>query len=104
MRADVFAAFSTLLRQTRAGTSHHRGVAAAGSDSRPSVEEEPAVTMLKKQVQQSSSDVAYMRQVDESVSLVACVFCPGAADSEGAPPTAEGEEYEISAGLLLSPH
>ncbi|XP_076604142.1 cullin-associated NEDD8-dissociated protein 2 [Chaetodon auriga] len=49
VRADVFAAFSTLLRQTRAGSSHH-GVAAAGSESGPSREEEPAVAMLKKQV------------------------------------------------------
>ncbi|XP_070815240.1 cullin-associated NEDD8-dissociated protein 2 [Chaetodon trifascialis] len=49
VRADVFAAFSTLLRQTRAGSSHH-GLAAAGPESGPSREEEPAVAMLKKQV------------------------------------------------------
>lgn len=60
VRADVFAAFSTLLRQTRAGTSHHRGVAAAGSDSRPSEEEEPAVAMLKTQVQESSSNTQHI--------------------------------------------
>lgn len=50
VRADVFAAFSTLLRQTRAGSSHH-GPATPGSDSGKSREEEPAVAMLKKQVQ-----------------------------------------------------
>lgn len=57
VRADVFAAFSTLLRQTRAGTGHRHGVAAAGSGSRPSEEEEPAVAMLKKQVREASRDV-----------------------------------------------
>lgn len=58
MRADVFAAFSTLLRQTRVGSSHH-GLIVAGSDSGASREEEPAVAMLKKQVQndlQTSTD------------------------------------------------
>lgn len=50
VRADVFAAFSTLLKQTRVGSSHHGHVVAA-SDSEPSKEEEPAVTMLKKQVE-----------------------------------------------------
>ncbi|XP_041807134.1 cullin-associated NEDD8-dissociated protein 2 isoform X2 [Chelmon rostratus] len=49
VRADVFAAFSTLLRQTRAGSCHH-GPATPGSDSGKSREEEPAVAMLKKQV------------------------------------------------------
>ncbi|XP_029357989.1 cullin-associated NEDD8-dissociated protein 2 [Echeneis naucrates] len=48
VRADVFAAFSTLLRQTRGGPSHH-GLG-AGSDPGSSQEEEPAVVMLKKQV------------------------------------------------------
>lgn len=46
VRADVFSAFSTLLRQTRVGTSHI-GLSADQSASR---EEEPTVTMLKKQV------------------------------------------------------
>ncbi|KAM7006274.1 cullin-associated NEDD8-dissociated protein 2 isoform 1-T1 [Tautogolabrus adspersus] len=49
VRADVFAAFSALLMQTRAGSSH-RGNITASSDSGVSVEEEPAVAMLKKQV------------------------------------------------------
>uniref|UniRef100_A0A671U9V8 TATA-binding protein interacting (TIP20) domain-containing protein n=1 Tax=Sparus aurata TaxID=8175 RepID=A0A671U9V8_SPAAU len=49
VRADVFAAFSTLLKQTRVGSSHH-GHVVTTSDSEPSKEEEPAVTMLKKQV------------------------------------------------------
>ncbi|TKS71422.1 Cullin-associated NEDD8-dissociated protein 1 [Collichthys lucidus] len=50
VRADVFAAFSTLLRQTRVRLSHH-SLTAAGSDSGPSRgDEEPAVAMLKKQV------------------------------------------------------
>ncbi|CAN9512592.1 unnamed protein product [Ophioblennius macclurei] len=50
VRADVFAAFSALLRQTRTG-SGHPGVGAAGSE-QPGAggEEEPAVGMLKKQV------------------------------------------------------
>lgn len=48
MRADVFATFSTLLRQTRVGSSHHGLI---GSDSGASREEEPAVAMLKEQVQ-----------------------------------------------------
>uniref|UniRef100_A0A4W6DBK3 TATA-binding protein interacting (TIP20) domain-containing protein n=1 Tax=Lates calcarifer TaxID=8187 RepID=A0A4W6DBK3_LATCA len=52
VRADVFAAFSTLLRQTRVGSSHHGLVVAPGSDpgSGRGEEEEPAVAMLKKQV------------------------------------------------------
>ncbi|XP_040890883.1 cullin-associated NEDD8-dissociated protein 2 [Toxotes jaculatrix] len=49
VRADVFAAFSTLLRQTRVGSSHH-GLIVAGSDLGSSSEEEPAVAVLKKQV------------------------------------------------------
>ncbi|XP_041671134.1 cullin-associated NEDD8-dissociated protein 2 isoform X2 [Cheilinus undulatus] len=49
VRADVFAAFSTLLKQTRAGSGHHGNIM-AGSDSGVSREEEPAVAMLKKQV------------------------------------------------------
>ncbi|XP_074508619.1 cullin-associated NEDD8-dissociated protein 1-like [Sebastes fasciatus] len=49
VRADVFAAFSTLLRQTRAGPSHH-GLITAASDSAGSGEEEPAVAMLEEQV------------------------------------------------------
>ncbi|XP_053172678.1 cullin-associated NEDD8-dissociated protein 2 isoform X2 [Scomber japonicus] len=47
VRADVFAAFSTLLRQTRGGTSHHALITASSDTSK---EEEPAVGMLKKQV------------------------------------------------------
>nr|XP_046241015.1 cullin-associated NEDD8-dissociated protein 2 isoform X3 [Scatophagus argus] len=46
VRADVFAAFSTLLRQTRAG-SGQRGLVAAGPDRG---EEEPALALLQKQV------------------------------------------------------
>uniref|UniRef100_A0A8C9YJ37 TATA-binding protein interacting (TIP20) domain-containing protein n=1 Tax=Sander lucioperca TaxID=283035 RepID=A0A8C9YJ37_SANLU len=49
VRADVFAAFSTLLRQTRVGSSHHGNIK-AGSDSALSREEEPAVAMLETQV------------------------------------------------------
>ncbi|XP_026163651.1 cullin-associated NEDD8-dissociated protein 2 [Mastacembelus armatus] len=49
VRADVFGAFSTLLRQTRVGSSHH-GIIMTRLDSGVSREEEPAVTMLKKQV------------------------------------------------------
>ncbi|GLD58051.1 cullin-associated NEDD8-dissociated protein 1-like isoform X1 [Lates japonicus] len=52
VRADVFATFSTLLRQTRVGSSHHGLGVAPGSDpgSGRGEEEEPAVAMLKKQV------------------------------------------------------
>ncbi|XP_012738373.2 cullin-associated NEDD8-dissociated protein 2 [Fundulus heteroclitus] len=49
VRADVFAAFSTLLRQTRGGSSHH-GLITAGSELGTSREEEPAVALLKKQI------------------------------------------------------
>ncbi|XP_058488198.1 cullin-associated NEDD8-dissociated protein 2 [Solea solea] len=49
VRADVFAAFSTLLRQTRVTTSHH-GLASDPGASRAEEEEEPAVAVLKKQV------------------------------------------------------
>ncbi|KAF0021327.1 hypothetical protein F2P81_026421 [Scophthalmus maximus] len=63
VRADVFAAFSTLLRQTRAA-SGHRGlvVPAAPSHSDPrsvdvEEEEEPAVAMLKKQVENERQTV-----------------------------------------------
>lgn len=46
VRADIFVAFSTLLRQTRAASSCH----GAGSESWPSEEAEPVVSVLKKQV------------------------------------------------------
>ncbi|KAM4582257.1 cullin-associated NEDD8-dissociated protein 2 [Fundulus diaphanus] len=49
VRADVFAAFSTLLRQTRGGSSH-QGLITAGSELGTSREEEPAVALLKKQI------------------------------------------------------
>ncbi|KAM4741849.1 cullin-associated NEDD8-dissociated protein 2 [Anableps anableps] len=49
VRADVFAAFSTLLRQTRGGSSHH-SLITAGSEPGTSREEEPAIALLKKQV------------------------------------------------------
>lgn len=50
VRADVFSAFSALLGQTRARSSH-RGLATAGSAPQPSGdEEEPAVGLLRKQV------------------------------------------------------
>uniref|UniRef100_A0A1A8BKS9 Cullin-associated and neddylation-dissociated 2 (Putative) n=2 Tax=Nothobranchius kadleci TaxID=1051664 RepID=A0A1A8BKS9_NOTKA len=50
VRADVFAAFSTLLRQTRVGSSHH-SIIHAGSDSgAKQQEEEPVVALLKNQV------------------------------------------------------
>lgn len=55
VRADVFTAFSALLRQTRAGSSHH-GLTASGSDSGVSREDEPAVGMLKKQVHDDDDD------------------------------------------------
>ncbi|KAG7236864.1 hypothetical protein INR49_000168 [Caranx melampygus] len=48
VRADVFSAFSTLLRQTRP-TGHH-GPTVAGSEPGSGREEDPAVAMLKKQV------------------------------------------------------
>ncbi|XP_054906325.1 cullin-associated NEDD8-dissociated protein 2 [Poeciliopsis prolifica] len=47
VKADVFAAFSTLLRQTRGGSSHHSLITAS---SEPGTEEEPAVALLKKEV------------------------------------------------------
>ncbi|XP_034021823.1 cullin-associated NEDD8-dissociated protein 2 [Thalassophryne amazonica] len=49
VRADVFTAFSTLLRQTRAGLGHH-SFTASSSDQGEDQEEDPAVAMLKKQV------------------------------------------------------
>ncbi|XP_072237643.1 cullin-associated NEDD8-dissociated protein 2 [Leuresthes tenuis] len=49
VRADVFAAFSALLRQTHTGSGHH-GLIMAGADSGVSREEEPAVSLLKKQI------------------------------------------------------
>ncbi|XP_015254133.1 PREDICTED: cullin-associated NEDD8-dissociated protein 1-like [Cyprinodon variegatus] len=49
VRADVFAAFSTLLRQTRGGSGHH-GVITACSEPGTGREEEPAVALLKKQI------------------------------------------------------
>lgn len=48
VRADVFAAFSTLLRQTRVGSSHHGPI---GPDFGVRREEEPAVATLKEQVE-----------------------------------------------------
>ncbi|KAA8593608.1 hypothetical protein FQN60_009724 [Etheostoma spectabile] len=50
VRADVFTAFSTLLRQTRVGSSHHGNVK-AGSDPALGSEDEPAVAMLGTQVE-----------------------------------------------------
>ncbi|KAM6928453.1 cullin-associated NEDD8-dissociated protein 2 [Xenentodon cancila] len=49
VRADVFAAFSMLLKQTRAGSSHH-ALITARVDLVSSKEEEPAVALLQKQV------------------------------------------------------
>uniref|UniRef100_A0A8C7ZUP7 TATA-binding protein interacting (TIP20) domain-containing protein n=1 Tax=Oryzias sinensis TaxID=183150 RepID=A0A8C7ZUP7_9TELE len=49
VRADVFAAFSTLLRQSRVGSSHP-GLIAADAVRSGVREEEPAVTLLRKQV------------------------------------------------------
>lgn len=49
VKADVFAAFSTLLRQTRGGSSHH-SLITASSEPGTSQEEEPAVALLKKEV------------------------------------------------------
>lgn len=49
VRADVFAAFSTLLRQSRVGSSHP-GLIAADAVRSGVREEEPVVTLLKKQV------------------------------------------------------
>ncbi|KAJ0069023.1 hypothetical protein NL108_015895, partial [Boleophthalmus pectinirostris] len=46
VRADVFSAFSTLLRQTRVGSSHVGLI----TEQVAAREEEPTVTMLKKQV------------------------------------------------------
>uniref|UniRef100_A0A8C6UKJ0 Cullin-associated and neddylation-dissociated 2 (putative) n=1 Tax=Neogobius melanostomus TaxID=47308 RepID=A0A8C6UKJ0_9GOBI len=46
VRADVFSAFSTLLRQTRVGSSHVGLISEHGA----AREEEPSVAMLKKQV------------------------------------------------------
>ncbi|XP_023811120.1 cullin-associated NEDD8-dissociated protein 1-like [Oryzias latipes] len=49
VRADVFAAFSTLLRQSRVGSSHP-GLIATDAVRSGVREEEPVVTLLKKQV------------------------------------------------------
>ncbi|CAI5686621.1 cullin-associated NEDD8-dissociated protein 2 isoform X2 [Oreochromis aureus] len=49
VRADVFTAFSTLLRQTRVASSRH-SLIVSGSDPGVRREEEPAVALLKKQV------------------------------------------------------
>ena len=50
VRADIFTTFITLLRQTRAGAGQQKAMALAASDQQgASREEEPAVTMLKKQ-------------------------------------------------------
>ncbi|XP_047440069.1 cullin-associated NEDD8-dissociated protein 2 [Mugil cephalus] len=49
VRADVFTAFSTLLRQTRVGSGHHSLITTT-SDPGTSREDEPAVALLKKQV------------------------------------------------------
>lgn len=49
VRADVFAAFSMLLKQSRPGSSHH-GLIPANADLGPIKEDEPAVALLKKQV------------------------------------------------------
>nr|XP_040059898.1 cullin-associated NEDD8-dissociated protein 2 isoform X2 [Gasterosteus aculeatus aculeatus] len=51
VRADVFAAFSTLLRQTRAASNRGGlGAASEPAASREEEEEEPGVVMLKRQV------------------------------------------------------
>ncbi|XP_061583018.1 cullin-associated NEDD8-dissociated protein 2 [Cololabis saira] len=49
VRADVFAAFSMLLKQTRTGSSHH-SLITTRVDPASSREQEPAVALLKKQV------------------------------------------------------
>lgn len=52
VRADVFTAFSTLLRQTRVASSRH-SLIVSGSDPGVRREEEAAVALLKKQVLRS---------------------------------------------------
>ncbi|XP_047204610.1 cullin-associated NEDD8-dissociated protein 2 [Girardinichthys multiradiatus] len=49
VRADVFAAFSTLLRQTRGGSSYH-SLITAGSELGASRDQETAVALLKTQI------------------------------------------------------
>ena len=90
VRADVFAAFSTLLRQTRAGPTLLRGG-----------EEEPAVAMLRKQVH---ATVAARTPRDRPGFNFLSAVCPGAGGGEGSSQAAEGEEHQIPTGLLLSPH
>ncbi|CAG5977970.1 unnamed protein product [Menidia menidia] len=50
VRADVFSAFSALLRQTRAGSAHQGLITAASAPGGAGREEEPAVSLLKKQI------------------------------------------------------
>uniref|UniRef100_A0A667XT08 TATA-binding protein interacting (TIP20) domain-containing protein n=1 Tax=Myripristis murdjan TaxID=586833 RepID=A0A667XT08_9TELE len=72
VRADIFAAFVTLLRQTRAGSSPH--LITTGSDQGANREEEPAVAMLKKQV--SVIVKALHRQLkDKSIKSRQGCFC-----------------------------
>ncbi|KAM9409522.1 cullin-associated NEDD8-dissociated protein 2 [Pholidichthys leucotaenia] len=47
VRADIFSTFSALIRQTRVGTCHH---SVTGGDGAVSREDEPTVTLLKKQI------------------------------------------------------
>lgn len=66
VRADVFAAFSALLRETRVRSSH-RGL--IGPDSGGSREEEPAVAKLKEQVESKVNVFILVRDKEEQAAL-----------------------------------
>ncbi|XP_026022470.1 cullin-associated NEDD8-dissociated protein 2 [Astatotilapia calliptera] len=73
VRADVFTAFSTLLRQTRVASSRH-SLIVSGSDPGVRREEEPAVALLKKQV--PATVKALHRQLKEkSIKFRQGCFC-----------------------------
>ncbi|MED6280203.1 Cullin-associated NEDD8-dissociated protein 1 [Characodon lateralis] len=64
VRADVFAAFSTLLRQTRGGSSHH-SLIMAGSELGASRDQETAVALLKTQVLNQGFNTCELRSEDK---------------------------------------
>lgn len=95
VRADVFAAFSTLLRQSRVGSSHP-GLIEADAVRSGVRKEEPVVTMLKKQVLALDSDPGGVFDLLHWWRLPA-----GSWDHQSSAQAAEGQEHQIPTGLLL---
>ncbi|KAF6717417.1 Cullin-associated NEDD8-dissociated protein 1 [Oryzias melastigma] len=100
VRADVFAAFSTLLRQSRVGSSHP-GLIEADAVRSGVRKEEPVVTMLKKQV--PGIIKALHRQLkDKSIKSRQGCFCLLSELAHTVPGALEEHVPALIPGILFS--